>query len=68
MKCAYCGEEITRPSNMHFSVEAYQLCWPDELDGLMFDSIACATDYAEERGYGLDDYSYIAVPLKELAK
>lgn len=68
MKCKYCGQEITRLSNMAFSVEAYQLCWPDELDGLMFDSIACATAYAEERGYSTDEYQYIAKPLKELVR
>lgn len=68
MKCAYCGQEITRPSNMAFSTEAYQLNWPEKLNGLMFDSIACATTYAEERGYIPSEYHYIAVPLKELAR
>ncbi|MCI1925645.1 MAG: hypothetical protein LKJ72_01315 [[Lactobacillus] timonensis] len=65
MKCAYCGEEITRPSNMAFSVEAYQLTTPGKYEGLMFDSLACISDFAAEHGI---KYHSISVPLKELAK
>lgn len=68
MKCAYCGEKITRPSNMAFSVEAYELSWPEKLNGLMFDSIACATAYAEERGYSPNEYHYISKSLKDLTR
>lgn len=68
MKCAYYGEEITRPFNMAFSREAYELCWPEKLNGLMFDSIACATAYVEERGYSPNEYRCISKSLKELAR
>lgn len=65
MKCAYCGEEITRPFNMAFSVEAYQMTVPEEYDDLMFDSLDCMGRFA--RLLGVNDYHYISVPLKELA-
>ena len=65
MKCAYCGEKITRPFNMAFSVEAYQITVPEEYDGLMFDSLACISDFAAEHGI---KYHYVSKPLKELAK
>lgn len=67
MKCAYCGEEITRPSNMQFSVEAYQMTVPAKYDGLMFDSLYCMGQFA--RRHRVEDYyHYVSKPLKELAR
>lgn len=66
MKCNECGLDILRPGNVNFSLEAYQCNYPDRYAGMMFDSIACATDWAEE--HHVDDFSYISVPLDELRK